>query len=279
MEVPQKKNQVDADLWRGEIAAFRDAVEGLSGAKVTKERLADSIRLVNRKRRALGAVNAFRRLEEPPISGLDALLVSQAALNMDVKAFCEAAEALAGELEDRARRGISAYEAPGPRVMIAGTPSPMGNAKVHYVVESSGMRIVADESCTGVRYYRDLVDESPSDLGGMVRAVADRYFKIDCACFSPNKERFDNAAALAKEYRVQGVVHNILQFCHGFNVESKALENALAASGIPSLKIVTDYSEEDIEQLKVRAETFCELLKAGRQAAGAAPQAAQGKAG
>jgi benzoyl-CoA reductase/2-hydroxyglutaryl-CoA dehydratase subunit BcrC/BadD/HgdB len=262
MEVPQRKNAMDRSLWREEVLAFRDAVEALSGTKVTADRLRREIGRVNRKRKALQRVNEFRSLDEPPISGLDALLVSQTALNMDVDAFCKAAEALGDELQERERKGTCSYEKAGKRVLLAGTPSPMGSAKVHYVVETSGMRIVADESCTGVRYYRDLVDDSPEDLDGLLDAVADRYFRIDCACFSPNSERIENAVALAREYRVQGVVHNVLQYCHGFNVEAKALEIALLKIGLPSLKLVTDYAEQDVENLRVRAQAFSEMLGA-----------------
>ncbi len=260
MEVPQKKAEMDRDLWRAEVRAFKDAVEDLSGVTVTPEALKSSIRLVNKKRDLLGKINAYRKLDPPPLSGLDALLVSQTALAMDTGAFNAIAQALADELGARAASGASAYETPGKRVLMAGTPSPLGYAKVHDVVESSGMRIVADESCTGVRYYRNLVDETPGDLEGMLDAIADRYFTIDCACFSPNAERFENVVALARAYGVQGVVQNVLQYCHGFNVEARALENALKDADLPSLKIETDYAEEDIEQLKVRAEAFREIL-------------------
>ncbi|HRY61139.1 MAG TPA: 2-hydroxyacyl-CoA dehydratase family protein, partial [Candidatus Fermentibacter sp.] len=66
---------------------------------------------------------------------------------------------------------------------------------------------------------------------------------------------------LAGEYRVRGVVHSILQYCHGYDIEAKALDRALA--GMPSLKIVADYGEQDEEQIRVRVEAFREVL-AGR---------------
>lgn len=263
MEVPQKKNPVDRDLWHKEVYAFKEMMEKLSGLAVTAEALGTSIRLLNRRRKALRRINEFRKLDNPPISGLDALLVSQVALSQAPERFSDAAEALADELEERAGNGISAYGASDgrPRVMMAGTPSPLGYAKVHYAVESSGMNIVADESCTGTRYYSELVDEAETSLEGMMRAVADRYFSIDCSCFSPNTERLNNVVAMAKEYRVRGVVQNVLQYCHGYNVEAKAVEKALAKENIPNLKIVTDYADEDLEQLRVRIETFGELLR------------------
>jgi len=262
MEVPQKKNDIDRELWRQEVAAFKDMMEELSGKEVTMENLAPAVRLVNRKRKALQRINEFRKLEEPPISGLDALLVSQVVLNMDTGRFVSAAEELIEELEDRAARGISAYRntSPAKRVMIAGTPSPMGNAKVQHIVETAGLRIVVDESCTGERYFRDLVDESAQQLPDMLDTIADRYFTIDCSCFSPNTERLDNVRRLIGDYRVDGVIHNILQYCHGYNIEAKAIDNILKGMGIPSLKIVTDYSQEDSGQIRTRVEAFAELL-------------------
>lgn len=262
MEVPQKKNDIDRELWLREVRAFRDMMEELSGRRVTAENLGPAIKLVNTKRRLLQRINEFRKLDEPPISGLDALLVSQMVLNMDTRRFNEDAGELTEELQERADRGISAYAdiPPAKRIMVAGTPSPMGNAKVHHILESSGLRIVADESCTGTRFFRDLVDETPSDLDGQIEAIADRYFTIDCSCFSPNTERLDNIKQMAEEFRVEGVVQNILQYCHGYNIEAKAVENTLKTLDIPSLKIVTDYSQEDTGQIRTRVEAFAELL-------------------
>lgn len=263
LEVPQKKTDMDRDLWLSEVKRFAREMEKITGRPVEREALALSIRKVNDRRRALQRINGYRMLAEPPISGLDALLVSQTALSMDIDAFISAAGRLEKELESRATRGVSAYEKPGPRILYAGSPSPMGYSKIHFVAETSGLRIVADESCTGSRYYRDLVEEGRGDLDSMYEAIADRYFSIDCACFSPNSERFDNVRRTAGEFGVSGILHGVLQYCHGYDIEARALDKALADLSIPSLKIVTDYSEQDIEQIRVRVEAFRELVEHG----------------
>lgn len=260
MEVPQRKNPLDKELWSQEIYHFKEMVENLSGIKITSEKLRDKIKLVNRKRKAMQRIDEFRKLPNPPISGLDALLVAQVSLNQDIYKFIEDTEALADELEQRVKAGISSYNGKGKRVMLAGSPSPMGNAKIHHIVESSGLRIVVDESCTGLRYFRNLVDETPKDLDSMMQAIADRYFAIDCSCFSPNKERIENINQLIKEYNVQAVVHNVLQYCHTYNIEAAAIDTSLKEIGIPSIKIETDYSQEDVGQIKTRIEAFAEVM-------------------
>ncbi len=256
LEVPQKKNRVDRDLWLSEVKGFRERMEKLSGIQVTERNLREAIIRQNRKRDILNRINRFRKNENPPISGLDCLLISQVALNMDTDAFISAGEILIEELEKREEQNISAYETPGVRVLMAGTPSPMGFAKVHAAAEMSGLRVVMDESCTGIRYARNNVPEDLETVDEMIEAIADRYFEIDCACFSPNTERFDNIDGIIEEYRVQGVVHNVLQYCHGFNVEAGKLAAKLEEKGIPGIKIVTDYSQEDTEQIKLRLESF-----------------------
>ncbi len=260
LEVPQRKSEPDQELWLKEVYRFKEMVENLSGVTITPEKLKEKVKLVNKKRTLMQKINEFRKLDNPPISGLDALLVAQVSLNQDIEVFNTKCEELIEELQQRVNEGISAYEKSGPRILFAGTPSPLGNAKVHYVAEASGMQIVADESCTGLRYFRDLVDETPEDMDGMIRAIADRYMKIDCSCFSPNTERIENIVEAVKEYRADGVVHNILQFCHGFNVEAKAIDMALEKINIPSMKIISDYSDEDIEQIRVRTESFAEIV-------------------
>ncbi|MCJ7579575.1 MAG: 2-hydroxyacyl-CoA dehydratase family protein, partial [Candidatus Aminicenantes bacterium] len=206
MEVPQRRNEADRRLWLEEVYKFKDMVEELSGVIVTADGLLETIKLVNQKRSVLRQIDEFRKLDNPPISGLDALLVAQVSMNQDIHAFIQDAQSLIEELQDRADKNISAYSEKGQRVLIAGSPSPLGYAKVHHVIESSGLHIVADESCTGLRYFRDFVNENLNDLDEMIRAVADRYFDIDCACFSPNTERIENIQKLVKDYNVKGVV-------------------------------------------------------------------------
>ena len=63
-----------------------------------------------------------------------------------------------------------------------------------------------------------------------------------------------------KEYKANGVIHYGLQFCQPYLMESMPLEKALEEKDIPTLRIDTDYSMEDVGQLKTRIEAFIEQL-------------------
>lgn len=83
---------------------------------------------------------------------------------------------------------------------------------------------------------------------------------INCACFTPNDARIDDIVRLAKEYKVDGVIDTNLKFCCLYDTESYHVEEALKKEGIPLLKIETDYTDEDAEQLRTRIEAFVEML-------------------
>ncbi len=259
MEVPQKKEPIDYDLWRQETLNFKTRLEQLTGNILNSNNLTRATQLLNRRRVALATMNAYRKADRPPISGTDALVVTQAALTDDPQRFCDNLDRLNQELESRLAAGIAVAPADAKRVMISGCPSVSGNWKLHHLIESSGATIVCDETCTGTRYYENLVPETNGSLDAQLNAIADRYMKINCACFSPNQDRITSILKLAKEYRLHGVVQYVLQYCHGYNVEALNVAAALKSEGIPSLKIETDYSEEDTGQLRTRIEAFLEL--------------------
>ena len=93
-----------------------------------------------------------------------------------------------------------------------------------------------------------------------MEAITDRYFKVDCAVFTPNQERSDHIVEMAKAYGANGVIHFGLQFCQPYIMESIPVENTLEKLGIPCMRIETDYGMEDVGQLKTRVEAFIEQI-------------------
>jgi benzoyl-CoA reductase/2-hydroxyglutaryl-CoA dehydratase subunit BcrC/BadD/HgdB len=260
MEVPQKKSKLDFDLWHKAVIEFKGKVEQLTGKKVEAKRLSETITIMNKKRRALQKLNELRKVDPPPISGLDALVVMQAALNDEPVRFTERLSVLNEELEKRVKAGVSPFPHGVKRIMISGCPSVMGNWKVHSLIEKTGAAIVIDETCTGTRYFENLVENDKKNLDEQLLALADRYMKINCSCFTPNDERLESIKTITSTYQVAGVVQYILQYCHSYNVEAIRVAQILKQAKLPNLKIVTDYSEEDTGQLQTRIDAFLEQI-------------------
>lgn len=261
MDMPQMKRPQDIEKWTGEIAAFAAEVERITGRTLTAEALADAIKLINEKRRALARVYEARKATNCiPISGKDALLMTQIAFFDDPARCAEMANKLADELEQRVDDGVSVFPAGTKRILVTGTPLAIPNWKLHHIIETSGAAVVCEEMCTGTRYFENLVDESATTLEGQFQALSERYMKNNCACFTPNPGRVADIVRLAKEYQVDGVIDANLKFCTLYDVEKSSVAEALEAEGIPVLGLETDYTDNDAGQLRTRIQAFVEML-------------------
>ncbi len=261
MEVPNKKSPAARDLWLSEVKAFKEVIEELTGNKITGDKLSQTIKKVNERRRALKRLYELRKANPVPISGKDALLVTQVSFYDDVDRAIQQMNKLCDELDVRVSKGEGVFPENAPRILVSGNPMAIPNWKLHHLVEATGAAIVCEESCTGTRFFSELVDESDGTLDEQLKAIADRYMKINCACFTPNKERLDDIVSLAKEYQVDGVIHYNLQFCHTYANEAVLVEQTLEKAGVPLLRIETDYTDEDIGQLRTRVDAFLEMIR------------------
>lgn len=260
MEVPQCKAPCDRELFRSELVRYKDALEQLTGNTITAASLAAATRVVNAKRQALQRLARLRAADPAPISGRDALLINQISFYDDPERFTAKVNALCDEMEAHIAQGEGVAPAGTPRLLLAGCPMAVPNWKLPYLIESSGAVIVGEESCIGERNTRDCTDETPTDLDGMLDALATRYMKIDCACFTPNTERLTHIADMARALGADGVIHYGLLFCQPYAHEALKVGKAMTAAGLPYLAIETDYGMEDAGQLKTRVEAFVETL-------------------
>jgi benzoyl-CoA reductase/2-hydroxyglutaryl-CoA dehydratase subunit BcrC/BadD/HgdB len=259
MELPDMKSPEDRMLWLGEVRRFRQKMEELSGKKVTLEGIRKAASVVNGKRKALQRLSKLRSYDPSPISGLDALLVNQIAFYDDPVRFTQMTNKLCDEVEDRVKQGIGAAERGAPRILVSGSPMAIPNWKLHSIIEGSGAVVVGEESCVGERNHRNLLDENFSGVDDALEKIASRYMGINCACFTPNTERLDDIKSLVGSLHADGVIHYSLQFCTPYMMEAYKAERVITE--VPFMRIETDYSMEDVGQLKSRVEAFVEMVK------------------
>lgn len=260
MDLPQMKREKDIKAWAEEIKELKKVIEEFTGNKVTEESLSESIKLINNKRKALSRLYECRKADKVPISGRDALVISQIAFYDDPARFTQMTNKLCDELEQRIKDGISVVKEGTKRILLTGTPLAVPNWKLHNIIETSGAVVVCEEMCTGTRYFENLVDETKTTVDEQIDALANRYMGINCACFTPNTGRIDDIIRLAKEYKVDGVIDVNLKFCSLYDVEGYTVERALKEAGIPVMGIETDYTDNDAEQLRTRIGAFIEMI-------------------
>ncbi len=261
MDLPQVKSHQGKAMLKAEYDRFKDAMEKLTGVSISADSLKKAIQTVNAKRSAIQRLFSLRKATPVPISGLDALLASQVFFYDNPARFTDSVNKICDELEKRVELKQGVVPENTPRILLSGCPMAVPNWKLPWIVETSGGVIVGEESCVGERGTRNLTDESGETLEEMMDAIVERYFKVDCAIFTPNPDRLNHITEMLETYNADGVIHYSLQFCQPYLMESMPVEKALEEKNIPTLRIETDYSMEDVGQLKTRVEAFVEQLK------------------
>jgi benzoyl-CoA reductase/2-hydroxyglutaryl-CoA dehydratase subunit BcrC/BadD/HgdB len=262
LEIPHMKNGADALLWRSEVGRLTGKLEEVTGKEISADSLKLGVEIVNAKRKALRRLNQLRAADPAPISGRDCLLINQVQFYDDPIRFTQKINELCDELEDRVAQKIGVTPAGTPRLLVSGCPMAMPNWKLPFIIEQSGAVIVGEESCVGERGTRGFVNlEGARTREEILDRIAERYLGIDCAVFTPNRERTGHVLEMAHQYKADGVIHYEIQFCTPYTMESHTVRKAMNEKGIPFLRIETDYSMEDAAQLQTRVQAFLELLK------------------
>ena len=269
MNVPRIKDSTQSlRFWNDEIRHMKKQIEEFTGNKITRQKLKAAIEVSHR------ATKAFRRLQDlrkgnPVIMGRDAMLVNQTFLWDDKKRWTEKTEALCNELEKRVERKDWVCSPDTPRVMVTGTPMFWpDNWKLPTLVEEGNPQgvIVADELCSGERILNDPVGVDEWSMDDMLNAISDRYLMAStCPCFTSkdgNEDRINWLLNKVKEWKIQGVIYYVVRGCMLYAMEYTRVKKALDKINVPVYYLDTEYTREDVGQMKTRVEAFLEMLNA-----------------
>jgi benzoyl-CoA reductase/2-hydroxyglutaryl-CoA dehydratase subunit BcrC/BadD/HgdB len=269
MTVPRVKDSTQSiRLWNEEIKAVKVKIEALTGNKIKGKQLKSAIE------RTQKATKAFRRLQElrkgpPVIMGRDVMLVNQTYMWDDIERWTEKTEALCDELEKRVSQKNWACPPDTPRVMITGTPMIWpDNWKVPTLVEEANPQgiLVADELCSSERILYDPVGVDEWSMNDMLNAIGERYLMAStCPCFTSedgNEDRINWLLTKIKEWNIQGVIYYVVRGCMLYAMEYTRVKKVLDSKNIPVYYLDTEYTREDVGQMKTRVEAFLEMLSA-----------------
>ncbi|MBU4010897.1 MAG: 2-hydroxyacyl-CoA dehydratase family protein, partial [Proteobacteria bacterium] len=259
MELPQMPDEKEALVhWIAEVKKLKIFIEEQLGVKITEEKLKQSIKDVNEERRLLVEIHKCRKEHPVPVMGVDLVgLTTKFAYSVDRKPYKEKLGNLLEGLKYRIQNREPACSPDRPRILWTGLGNSLGCDKVLKLVEECGGVVVCQEGCGGITRIEDMVDEKKDPI----EAIAERYLRVTCSCMTPNTTRFKDIDRLITEYNIQGVIDLTWQFCHTFNIESYRVKELVKGKhGLPFLHIVTDFSQSDIGQLRVRIEGFLEQI-------------------
>mgnify|MGYP000977001740 CR=1 FL=1 len=250
---PRMYGDLEKEYYENELKDLIAKLEELTGNKLTDEKLKASIAKYNEVRSLIQQVNALRKEENPVISGEDALKLMLASSNFTVEEYIELLKAFLADAKNRAP--ITDKLA---RLMIIG--SALDNPGYLQVIEEKGGLFVADDLCFGSKTFNYAMEVDDKDVLG---SLADYYLKrIVCPRMMDNRVQLQKDIVEAcKEYKVDGVVYQKMQYCECWGGESLYLEPDLKAIGVPMLQVEREEHLANAGQLAIRAEAFIEMIE------------------
>ncbi len=254
MTVPRKYTERAHQLYYHEVVQFKQHLEEYLGFTISDEAIRESALLYNRSRQLLMQLYDLRKRDKPPVTGAEVMEVLNAAYRMPKEIFNEWLEELLDEIEASGR----AFSGRA-RVMING--SVLTNPQFIKSIESQGALVVTDELCTSTRYWGDeiiLDDGRP-----ILEEISRRYLNnFPCARMHPSDVRFDRIIDFVREYRVDGVISQIVRFCVPYSHDLPLLTERLNEQGIPTLALDVEYGSSGSGQVATRVQAFLEMLEA-----------------
>lgn len=253
MFMPQKVNNKETALpfLRNIYEEFIQKVEQWVGKKITDEDLDRGIEIVNRNRKVMKEVYKTRKMSNPPVSGLESMyMVVSSQLTHKEEHSNIVDNVLKNELTGRTVNDEDAV-----RLMMVGSE----NDDVEFIdmAEAVGGIIVADDHCTGSRYFWDEVIPQEDRL----TAIAERYIdRTPCPSKDwPTRRRFERIKYFIEEFDVKGVLLVQQKFCDPHEMDFPALREMLDEMDIKHLSLEFDVTVP-LGPFKIRVEAFLETL-------------------
>jgi benzoyl-CoA reductase/2-hydroxyglutaryl-CoA dehydratase subunit BcrC/BadD/HgdB len=255
MSLPRKVGDRQVDWYTDEINVLRQKLEEHLGQKITDEKIKAAIKLHNEVRGLQKSIYELRKSDSPPITGTEALAVMVAGTAMPKERYRDLLKEFIEDLKHA--EGNSGYKV---RLMILG--SELDDPEYVSIIEDQGGLVVTDSTCFGTRLMWEQVDETENDP---VRALAKYYVQDRPSCprmYGNQPKRMEFTRKMAKEFNVDGIVGERLQFCDNWLVEHYMTKFDLKEHGdMPFIQLDREYILSGKGQLRTRVQAFLETME------------------
>jgi benzoyl-CoA reductase/2-hydroxyglutaryl-CoA dehydratase subunit BcrC/BadD/HgdB len=234
-----------------ELALFQQGLEDFGGRKVGQDDLRHAIDVYNHTRHLLRDLYESTKAGSPPLSGTQVQQVVLAAAACPREHYNQLLEQLLGEIAGR-----QGTDGSRPRLMVMG--SAYDEPAFTQMIEAAGGLVVADALCFGGRYFWEPVATQGEPLASLARSYLNRPNCARMAGAVP--EIADFALAVAREFRVDGIIYQRMRWCDLWGGAVLFLQKKFQEEGMPVLNLEREYALTGVGQLRNRVEAFLETL-------------------
>lgn len=209
--------------------------------------------------RLITEIGEFRTKMNPVITGAEfhkLVLVTYVCPKNEIIPYLE--ETLA-EVKKREPDATHNYRA---RVAVVG--SEIDDPELIELIEDSGALVVADRFCYGSTPGREVIELTDDE--DALTQICRMYLELtECPrhCAQHKVQyRYDNAYALAKKFKADGIIYEQIKFCTYWSYERVLASYVLQHEyGVPTLSIDRPYRSGASGQIRTRVQAFVESLE------------------
>ncbi len=252
IDAPRMLNKDAHVFFEDEIKDLIQELEELSGVKATDERIKVAIEKHNEARSLIAQIYELRKAENPVISGADCLKLTLSYTNMPIDEYVELLKAFLADTANR--KPVTDHRA---RIMVIG--SGLDDPNYIGLIESKGGLVVNDALCFGNRGFN-----KPVEIGSDVVGSLSKYYLERLVCprmMDMHFELDDYIMNTCKEWRVDGIIYQRMQYCEIWGGEAAYFQNRFQDAGIPILTVEREEQMSNEGQLGIRVEAFVEMIE------------------
>lgn len=262
---PGNDSKMAVRHYKKQLYKMIDELEKHTKTELTKKLLMQECKSVRQIRQTWNQYRSLMDKQKTPISfEIAAALMQSMYYTKDLNEWNWHMQML---IRDICKKKETRYESKNkPGIMIAGSPIIFPNLKVIQLVEDAGMEIccMADpftipfEAASRKMYRSESLDQT-------ISRIAAWQVKNDASGALVNNMALVRKLEIEIERcPVEGILVHILKGQIEYDFELSAMEEIAERYDIPVFRLETDYQYQDVEQLRIRAEAFGEMLRQRR---------------
>lgn len=148
-----------------------------------------------------------------------------------------------------------------PKILLTGSPIYFPNYKIPFLIEDVGMTIQDFIDPSTIRQEECLSTKGLHWTKDAMHVIAASSYRYDAsAAYTCNGALMTAVHRAIRDGQIEGVIFHILKGQIEYDFELERMMEMFEHYDIPVFRLETDYQDQDIEQLRIRLEAFCEML-------------------
>ncbi len=236
-----------------------DRLHDVYGVDISDEALRAAIEKHNELCRVVSEIGAYRKLENPPLTGYEFHLIELVSECCPHDLILPYLKETLAELKTR-----KPDETPWYRVRVVLSGGENDDPDFTKLIEDAGAFVVADRYCFGSLPGREEIEIKKGETP--LAAVARHYIETNQCPRFMNPEKVQGRKAylkqLAEAYHADGLIVQQMKFCEYWEYERMYCQHVMEPDyGLPCMGIEKEYVNTSVGQLRTRFQAFVEALE------------------